>query len=127
MPSRDEILHAKILVVDDSADNVDLMLEILREAGYTNVASTMLPEQVCPMHRQQCYDLILLDLQMPGLNGFEFADHYALLPESVRSRIKLFMISSTVDPNDIARAERNPFIIRLLPKPLDLILLRSLL
>jgi two-component system cell cycle response regulator len=71
MPSRDEILHAKILVVDDSADNVDLMLEILREAGYTNVASTMLPEQVCPMHRQQCYDLILLDLQMPGLNGFQ--------------------------------------------------------
>ena len=71
MPSRDEILNAKILVVDDSADNVDLMLEILREAGYTNVSSTMLPEQVCPLHRQHCYDLILLDLQMPGLNGFQ--------------------------------------------------------
>jgi len=71
MPSRDEILNAKILVVDDSADNVDLMLEILREAGYTDVSSTMLPEQVCPLHRQQCYDLILLDLQMPGLNGFQ--------------------------------------------------------
>jgi diguanylate cyclase (GGDEF)-like protein len=71
MPSREEILNAKILVVDDSADNVDLMLEILREAGYTNVSSTMLPEQVCPMHRQHCYDLILLDLQMPGLNGFQ--------------------------------------------------------
>jgi len=71
MPSRDEILNAKILVVDDSADNVDLMLEILREAGYANVSSTMLPEQVCPMHRQHCYDLILLDLQMPGLNGFQ--------------------------------------------------------
>lgn len=71
MPSRDEILNAKILVVDDSADNVELMLEILREAGYTDVSSTMLPEQVCPLHRQHCYDLILLDLQMPGLNGFQ--------------------------------------------------------
>lgn len=71
MPSRDEILRAKILVVDDSADNVELMLEILREAGYTDVSSTMLPEQVCPLHRQHCYDLILLDLQMPGLNGFQ--------------------------------------------------------
>ena len=71
MPSRDEILHARILVVDDCADNVELMLEILREAGYTDVASTMLPEQVCPLHRQHCYDLILLDLQMPELNGFQ--------------------------------------------------------
>ncbi|MBA5606159.1 diguanylate cyclase [Duganella sp. FT3S] len=71
MPSRDEILNAKILVVDDCADNIDLMLEILRDAGYTDVKSTMLPEQVCPLHRQHCYDLILLDLQMPGLNGFQ--------------------------------------------------------
>ena len=71
MPSPDEILNAKILVVDDCADNIDLMLEILRDAGYTNVTATMLPEQVCPLHRQHCYDLILLDLQMPELNGFQ--------------------------------------------------------
>ena len=71
MPSRDEILNAKILVVDDSADNIELMEEILREEGYVCVSSTMLPEQVCPLHRQHCYDLILLDLQMPGLNGFQ--------------------------------------------------------
>ena len=70
MPSQDEILKAKILVVDDSPDNVDLMLEILRDAGYTKVTATMRPAQVCPLHREHCYDLILLDLQMPELNGF---------------------------------------------------------
>ncbi|HAT32128.1 MAG TPA: diguanylate cyclase response regulator [Janthinobacterium sp.] len=71
MPSQDDILKAKILVVDDSSDNIDLMLEILRDAGYTSVSSTMKPEQVCPLHREHCYDLILLDLQMPELNGFQ--------------------------------------------------------
>ena len=71
MPSRQDILNAKILVVDDSPDNIELMEEILREEGYRCVSSTMLPEQVCPLHRQHCYDLILLDLQMPGLNGFQ--------------------------------------------------------
>ena len=71
MPSREDILNAKILVVDDSSDNIELMEEILREEGYACVSSTMLPEQVCPLHRQHNYDLILLDLQMPGLNGFQ--------------------------------------------------------
>ena len=71
MPSRQDILNAKILVVDDSPDNIELMEEILREEGYTNVSSTMEPEQVCPLHREHNYDLILLDLQMPGLNGFQ--------------------------------------------------------
>ena len=71
MPSQDEILKAKILVVDDSPDNVDLMLEILRDAGYSNVTATMRPAQVCPLHLEHCYDLILLDLQMPELNGFQ--------------------------------------------------------
>ena len=71
MPSRNEILNAKILVVDDSADNIELMQEILRDAGYTDVTSTMNPGQVCPLHKEHCYDLILLDLQMPELNGFQ--------------------------------------------------------
>ena len=42
MPSREDILNAKILVVDDSPDNIELMEEILREEGYTSVSSTML-------------------------------------------------------------------------------------
>jgi len=71
MPSQDEILKAKILVVDDSPDNIDLMLEILRDAGYSNVTATMRPAQVCPLHEEHNYDLILLDLQMPELNGFQ--------------------------------------------------------
>ena len=71
MPSREDILSAKILVVDDAPDNIELMEAILHDEGYTSVSSTMLPDQVCPLHRQHDYDLILLDLQMPGLNGFQ--------------------------------------------------------
>ncbi|MES2153135.1 MAG: diguanylate cyclase [Pseudomonadota bacterium] len=71
MPSRQQILNAKILVVDDSPDNIELMQEILREEGYSCVRTTMRPEQVCPLHHEHCFDLILLDLQMPGLNGFQ--------------------------------------------------------
>ena len=44
---------------------------MLREAGYTRVASTMNPHEVCALHRRNQYDLILLDLQMPGMDGFQ--------------------------------------------------------
>lgn len=66
-----DILNAKILIVDDQESNVLLLEQLLREAGYTGVTSTMQPEEVCALHRKNAYDLILLDLQMPVMDGFE--------------------------------------------------------
>src|SRR5450631_77469 len=65
------ILNASILIVDDQQSNVSLLEQLLGEAGYTCVTSTMNPQEVCALHRKNRYDLILLDLQMPGLDGFQ--------------------------------------------------------
>jgi PAS domain S-box-containing protein len=65
-----DILGARILVVDDQEANVQLLEQLLGEAGYTCVASTMNPQEVGLLHRKNRYDLILLDLQMPGMDGF---------------------------------------------------------
>ena len=71
MVSVADILNAKILVVDDKQANVLLIEGMLRVAGYTSVHSTTDPNQVCDLHREERYDLILLDLQMPVLDGFQ--------------------------------------------------------
>jgi len=71
MLAESEILNASILIVDDQESNVILLEQTLRDGGYTRVASTMNPEQVCALHRENSYDLILLDLQMPGMDGFQ--------------------------------------------------------
>jgi PAS domain S-box-containing protein len=69
--SAPDILNANILIVDDQETNVSLLEQLLSDTGYTSVASTMNPREVCALHRKYGYDLILLDLQMPGMDGFE--------------------------------------------------------
>jgi PAS domain S-box-containing protein len=66
-----EILSASILIVDDQEANVILLELLLAEAGYIRVTSTMNSQEVSALHRKNDYDLILLDLQMPGLDGFQ--------------------------------------------------------
>lgn len=65
------ILHGKILIVDDLQANVLLLTNILQQAGYDSITSTMNPGEVCELHRKEHYDLILLDLKMPGMDGYQ--------------------------------------------------------
>jgi serine phosphatase RsbU (regulator of sigma subunit) len=74
-----EIFGARILIVDDQKANVLLLERILLGAGYTSMASTMNPREVTELHRQNRYDLILLDLQMPGMDGFQVMEGLKLI------------------------------------------------
>jgi len=71
MINEQEIHNASILIVDDQSSNVLLLENILHDAGYACIASTTDPCAVCELHRKNRYDLILLDLQMPGMDGFQ--------------------------------------------------------
>jgi PAS domain S-box-containing protein len=66
----DEIFHANILIVDDQESNIELLQQLLADNGYNNVHTTQKPEGVCALHRKCNFDLILLDLQMPVMDGF---------------------------------------------------------
>ena len=70
MLNSNKILNAKILIVDDQAANVLLLEQMLQKVGYVNVTSTMDPRAVSALHAAHSYDLILLDLQMPVMDGF---------------------------------------------------------
>src|ERR1700730_10751539 len=81
MVNQGDILNARILVVDDQEANVRLLEGMLRIAGYTSVESTTDPKQVCELQRKNRYALILLDLQMPGMDGFEVMEGLKELEE----------------------------------------------
>ncbi len=70
MALTEPITRARILIVDDQAPNVRLLERLLTSAGYHRLYATTVPEQVAALVAQISPDLILLDLHMPGLDGF---------------------------------------------------------
>lgn len=118
--SESDILNASILIVDDQEANINLLERLLGEAGYTRVTSTMNPEEVCALHRKNCYDLILLDLQMPGMDGFQVIE--GLKTNAADSYLPVLVI--TAQPGHKLRALQagaKDFI----SKPFDLIEVRT--
>lgn len=63
-------------------------------------------------------DLILLDLNMPLLNGWEFLEHYSSLPQGFRDAIKVLMLTTSLRQDDIERAAGSRVVSGFLHKPL---------
>jgi response regulator RpfG family c-di-GMP phosphodiesterase len=113
------------LLIDDSAFDLLIYEKLLQKSGISKMVKTFnsardalkylldegtaLPETV-----------ILLDLQMPDMNGFEFIEEYDSAPDFMKEKIRVFMLSSTIDSRDIEKAKASLHIIDLLPKPLDI-------
>ncbi len=63
------------------------------------------------------YTFVYLDINMPGMDGWEALDHFEKFDEKIKSKIKMFLLSSSVDPADINRAKTIPRIIEYVVKP----------
>ncbi len=71
MIAETDIAEANILIVDDQEVNILLLQQMLQDAGYKKISATQNPAEVSNLHHEHPYDLILLDLQMPRMDGFE--------------------------------------------------------
>lgn len=131
-----DIFSASILIVDDQEVNIALLEQMLAEAGYTSISSSMRPQEVSELYRQHRYDLILLDLQMPIMDGFEVmqalkADTaYTYLPVLVLTaepahKLRALQagardfVSKPFDLLEVKTRIRNMLEVRLLNKKLD--------
>ena len=90
-----EFLNAGILIVDDQPANVQLLERLLGDAGYVNVSSTMKPQEVMALHLKNGYDLILLDLLMPGMDGFQVIE--ALKTNDADSYLPVIVLTAQPD------------------------------
>jgi len=95
MITQADIVNAKVLIVDDQAVNVQLLEYLLASSGYTAVSSTTDPRVVAPWHEQNRYDLIILDLQMPGMDGFAVME--ALKPLETDAYLPVLVVTAQPD------------------------------
>jgi adenylate cyclase len=100
MSALTDILGARILIVDDQQANLRLLEYMLGRAGYTAVASTTEPREVCALHRWNHYDLIILDLQMPHMDGFQVMEELA----HAGGAKKAVILVLSADPAQMVRA-----------------------
>ena len=102
MRDKPDVMDARILIVDDRGANVLLLEQLLQAVGYRHVMSTQDPFAVCDLHRANNFDLILLDLQMPGMDGFAVMAGLAQIETQAKGYVPVLAI--TVQPGHKLRA-----------------------
>jgi len=95
MISQDDIYAAKILIVDDQEVNLRLLEHLLASGGYTAITSTLDARAVAGLHQRHQFDLIILDLVMPGMSGFDVMD--ALRPLELEGYLPVLVIAADPD------------------------------
>jgi two-component system, cell cycle response regulator len=103
MISSSDILHGKVLIVDDQEANVLLLEKLLRAGGYDAVTATTNPGEVCALHAKNGYDLILLDVEMPEMDGFQVMEGL----KKIETESYLPVLAVTAQPAHKLRALQN--------------------
>ena len=123
-----------VMLVDDNDIDLFLNKKFLRVAGITDNTinfNSALEALNYLKHNanfpEKLPDSILLDIQMPIINGFEFMELFTEIPDHIKDHVSIYMLSSSTDPVDIQRAQADPLIVDILCKPLDPLALKTVL
>lgn len=121
-----------IMLVDDNRIDLFIHNEFIKQM---NIADTILEYSIASEaltfleqnNESQWPDLILLDIHMPVMNGFDFLEKYSTLLLSNRQKCHIIIVSSSLDVGDKLRAKESEYVLELLEKPLNTEKLKKLL
>ena len=112
-----------VIIDDDPLNNALCQVIIKTTLAEAEVKTFTLPEKVLEYIAAE-YSIngneaiLLLDLNMPTMTAWEFLEEYEKLDEIIKSRLKIYILSSSLDPRDIERASANKNVFDYIVKPL---------
>ncbi|ABZ93568.1 Receiver protein of a two-component response regulator [Leptospira biflexa serovar Patoc strain 'Patoc 1 (Ames)'] len=112
-----------LLVDDDPVNNVLTKLTIKRTFNSVEIIDFTEPDEALAFIKEECENsptpsLLLLDINMPSLSGWEVLERLSEIEGAVKKYFVIFMLSSSVDPSDRDRAQKNPIVTGYFEKPL---------
>lgn len=120
----------KILCIDDDSISLTISKLLLKRTGFSNEVVTAIDGSDALDYFQQLFassadpvfdapSLILLDINMPVMNGWEFLEAYIPKYATQLPNTKVIILSSTIDPQDFSRAKQFSVVVRFVSKPLS--------
>ena len=106
----DLYIASRLIVKQHFADNI---------LTYTSAADAL---QYLIDHEDRPWtlpEILFVDIYMPGMSGFEFMEAFDTLPAAVKQHCRAYIVSSTIDENDITRTERDPNVVAFQEKPIN--------
>ncbi len=121
------------IIIDDSQLDCFIGEKIIQNTGtYSSIKSYTQATEAYEVIKNsdpkaaEAITIIVLDIQMPVMNGFQFVEAFELLPENIRSNYAIFMFSSSINENDKNRLENHPSIRKFYGKPISKDIVASL-
>lgn len=114
------------IIIDDSRLDCFIAEKIIQNSGtFSNVKSYMEATEAYEAIKNGIIGddsnitIIILDIQMPVMNGFQFVEVFEQLPKEIQSKFAIFLFSSSINENDKNRLGNFPSIIRFYSKPIS--------
>lgn len=121
----------KVLCVDDDTISLTISQLLLKRTGFSTEVDTVIDGSEAieyfedlfandPNPVENAPELILLDINMPVMNGWEFLQEYTPRFLDKLSNTRIVILSSTIDPEDFALAKQYPVVVQFISKPLSI-------
>jgi CheY-like chemotaxis protein len=113
-----------VLIIEDNSIDVFINTRVIKQSGLSDevIAQPSARDALFFLEEGSRLNIlpeyIFLDIRMPDMDGFEFLEAFALLPEKIKTHCQIIMLSSTIDPIDLEKARDNPHVFAFIPKPI---------